>query len=180
MRARIVIPIVLVGVLALLLPFLFQPGHARARARNQSDAAGTAGPQPTQPAAHPAAAAPQISQFAPAPAANSADPESDYQNYEASRIADLEDLGSSDDPNALAVIESEFDNRDPRIQEAAVDAAIQFGSRDAIPALQQAYWHLDDPAQKLKIQEAIHFLELPTQSEAAHSAAGAGDGGDGS
>ena len=46
----------------------------------------------------------------------------------------------------------------------------QFGSRDAIPSLKQAYWHVDDPSQKIRIQEAIDFLELPTPSEAAAAA----------
>lgn len=87
--------------------------------------------------------------------------------YEVNRIAELENLGMTDDPNSLLTIESEFDDRDPRIQEAAVAAAVQFGSRDAIPTLQYAYLQFDDPGQKLNIQNAIRLLELPSVGEAS-------------
>jgi HEAT repeat protein len=93
------------------------------------------------------------------------------ENYVANRIAELEDLAMTDDSSSLATIESELDSREPRIQEAAVAATIQFGSRDAIPALRAAYGHLDDPGQKVNIQMAIDFLELPTLSETANATA---------
>lgn len=103
----------------------------------------------------------------------------DYEVYVVNRTTELENLGMTDDPNSLAEIESEFDNRDPRIQEAAVAAAVQFGSRDAIPALQDAYRHFDDPEQKINIQKAIDFLELPPLGETANATASVGGGNNG-
>jgi len=94
-------------------------------------------------------------------------PAAEGDSYETTRIGELNNLAMTDDPNALATIESEFDNRNPKIQEAAVAAAVQFGSRDAIPALEAACGHLDDPEQKLRVQQAIDFLKLPTAAEAA-------------
>ena len=61
---------------------------------------------------------------------------------------------------------SELNNRDPSIREAAVDAAVQFGSRDAIPRLMEAAARTDAPEEKSAILEAIEFLKLPTLPEA--------------
>lgn len=134
-------------------------------------------PDPNAPAA--------ISEPVPAqhqPASQVAEPvavrsdSADYDHYAANRIAELEDLAMTGDTNSLLEIESELDSRDPQIQEAAVKAAIQFGSRDAIPALEAAYQRLDNPAQKINLQFAIDFLSLPTVSEMAKAATQANGG----
>jgi hypothetical protein len=186
MRAKVVIPLLLAGIFAVLLPFIIRPKSSAASDQPAQATSGNATPE-TNPAGHweaPAnfsTARPEIKSTASEVATDdSADTENgNYEVYVVNRVAELENLGMTDDPNSLAEIESEFDNRDPRIQTAAVAAAVQFGSRDAIPALQDAYRHFDDPEQKINIQKAIDFLKLPTLSETANATASAGGGNDG-
>jgi len=185
MRAKIVIPLLLVGLFVVLLPFA---------SRRQSPASG----RPAIPVI-PAAKAPAPGDVLPErnesnhqpglpdnslPDANitiavGADEyrAANYEDYVNRRIAKLEDLGMTGDAGALVTIESELDSRDPRIQAAAVSAIIQFGSRAAIPALREAYGHTDDPAQKLRVQQAIEFLALPSESETANASLPVGEAG---
>ena len=162
MRARIAIPIVLAGIFIALLPVLFRSQPAPA----QHNAAVAPILPPLSPAMNP--------DGSPSHGARATGNAQAYQDYSRDRAEELNDLAMTGDPNSLTIIESELDNRDPRIQEAAVEAAVQFGSRDAIPSLEAAFWHTDDPEQKLKIQEAIDFLKLPTPDEAARNANRAG------
>jgi hypothetical protein len=97
-------------------------------------------------------------------------PEAKHQAYVDARTAELMDLGMNDDAQSLNTILSELNNRDPEIRKAAVEATVQFGSRDAIPNLMDAAAQTDDPQEKAEIMEAIQFLKLPTLSEAAAQA----------
>jgi hypothetical protein len=97
-------------------------------------------------------------------------PEAKHQAYVEARGAELMDLGMNDDAQSLNTILSELNNRDPEIRKAAVEATVQFGSRDAIPNLMDAAAQTDDPQEKAEIMEAIQFLKLPTLSEAAAQA----------
>ena len=97
-------------------------------------------------------------------------PGPDQEAYVTERVVELQDLGMEDDPASLETILSELNNRDPSIREAAVQAAVQFGSRDAIPWLQEAAAKTEDPEEKCAILEAIEFLKLPTLSEAMRQA----------
>jgi hypothetical protein len=96
--------------------------------------------------------------------------ETRHEAYVDARTAELMDLGMNDDSESLNTILSELNNRDPQIRKAAVEAAVQFGSRDAIPNLMDAAAQTDDPQEKAEIMEAIQFLKLPTLSEAAAQA----------
>ncbi len=71
----------------------------------------------------------------------------------------------NDDAASLNQILSELANRDPRIRKAALEATIQFGSRDAIPKLTDAATQTDDPREKAAITDAIEFLKLPSLTE---------------
>ena len=93
-------------------------------------------------------------------------PQAKQEAYAAKRVVELQDLGMEDDPASLETILSELANRDPSIREAAVQAAVQFGSRDAIPKLEDAAAQTDDPEEKATILEAVTFLKLPTLTEA--------------
>jgi HEAT repeat protein len=93
-------------------------------------------------------------------------PEAKQEAYVAKRIEELQDLGMENDSDSLDTILSELTNRDPRIREAAVDAAVQFGSRDAIPKLEDAAAQTEDAKEKAAILDAIEFLKLPTLTEA--------------
>lgn len=92
---------------------------------------------------------------------DSTSPEEQQETSVADRIFELEGLGMSDNPDSLAIILSELNNREPRIRQAALEAATQFGSRDAIPALVDAASRTDDPEEKSSLLKASEFLNLP-------------------
>ena len=168
MRLRIVIPLLLVGLFAVLLPVV---------ARHKHPASDTGSVAPGEPCGSPAVTTksqPDANIAGEAVADHS--PAAEYDDYVNQRTVELEDLSMTVDAGSLITIESELDSRDPRIQAAAVSAAIQFGSRDVIPALQDASGHTDDPVQKLNIVKAIQFLELPTESEFVNATPPSGDG----
>src|SRR2546430_5035409 len=81
-------------------------------------------------------------------------PEEKYAAYVSQRITELTDLGMENDSNSFNTIISELTNRDPEIRKAAMEAAIQFGSRDAIPFLKQAGLEIEDAAGKAALAKA--------------------------
>jgi hypothetical protein len=85
------------------------------------------------------------------------------------RIENLENLGSASDEDSLQKIIAAFDDADSKVRKAAVEAATQFGSRDAIPALQELEKRVEDPREKVEILDAIEFLKLPSLSEIRNS-----------
>lgn len=88
-----------------------------------------------------------------------------HQKYVEERGSQLMDLAMNDDRASLDTILSELGNRDPEIRKAALDATIQFGSRDAIPKLTDAVSQTDDPSEKAALTDAIEFLKLPSLTE---------------
>ncbi len=93
-------------------------------------------------------------------------PEEKREAYVAKRVAELQDLGMEDDLASLEAILSDLTSSEPDIRRAAVDAAVQFGSRDAIPRLLDVAARADDPEEKSSILEAVEFLKMPTLAEA--------------
>jgi len=71
----------------------------------------------------------------------------------------------SDDTNSLQVILQDLNNSDPDIRKAAIEATIQYGSRDAIPSLENAAYWAETPQEKTEIAQAIEFLSLPRLDE---------------
>jgi hypothetical protein len=69
------------------------------------------------------------------------------------------------EPEALRRILLHLEHEAPEVRRAAVEAAIQFGSRDAIPVLRQAADRASDLREKVFLMEAAEFLELPTRTE---------------
>jgi len=88
-----------------------------------------------------------------------------HQAYVEQRTAELMDMAMTDERANLDSILSELSNRDPEIRKAALEAAIQFGSRDAIPKLADAVSQTDDPNEKTALTDAIEFLKLPSLTE---------------
>ncbi|PWU20255.1 MAG: hypothetical protein C5B50_04410 [Verrucomicrobia bacterium] len=159
MKPAIVILTVVAGLLAASLIFL-HPKEQEARLKPNG---------PSAPASIEAAAA-QAAVAAPAPplVARAGRPDSvqaKQQTYVENRITELDELGRNDDRASLDAILGELNNRDPEIREAARNAAIQFGSRDAIPKLEDAIAQTDDPHEKAALADAIEFLKLPSITE---------------
>jgi|ERR1041385_5986730 hypothetical protein len=82
------------------------------------------------------------------------------------RAAELMELALNNDSASLKIILAELGNPNRAIRNAALQAAVQFGSRDAIPSLRQATAQVDDSDEKAELLQAIEFLKLPSLSEA--------------
>jgi len=70
--------------------------------------------------------------------------------------------GMSDNPDDLAVILADLNSPEKEIREAAIQATKQFGSTNAIPALQAAAASATDPKEKVELTEAVDFIALPS------------------
>jgi hypothetical protein len=90
---------------------------------------------------------------------------SNHADYVLERKAQLMDLTSSDDPGALKTILSALNDPDVDIRKTALTAAVEAGNADAIPALQNQLGWTQDPAEKVEIQNAIDFLQLPSADQ---------------
>ena len=87
--------------------------------------------------------------------------EAKHQEAVEARTSELMDLAMNDDTNSLHTILSELNNPDAEIRKAALEAAVQFGASNAIPALESAAQWNDNPEEKKEIADAIEFLKLP-------------------
>ena len=101
----------------------------------------------------------------PAPDAAADLEAANHEEYVSTRQAELTQLGLSDDPDDLKIVLSELNNKDPRVRSAALSAAVQFGSQDAIPALQNEIAWTEDPQEKVELMNAIKYLQLPTAQD---------------
>jgi hypothetical protein len=166
MRPKIVIPLIFAALVALLLPVLFNH-RPPANISVTQILPKTVKPVQEKLAFHTS----NSSQKKSAPETDvvtNGSTDQDEEDFVAERVSELHDLGMTGDPDSLSTITSELDSREPQIREAALKAAIQFGSRDAIPALQNTLQHTDDPQEKVDLQKAVDFLQLPTMSEIAN------------
>lgn len=77
----------------------------------------------------------------------------------------LMDISWNDDKESLDAILAELSNPDPEIRSAALEATLNFASRDAIPRLETVALATDDPLERKKLQDAAEYLKLPTLSE---------------
>jgi len=171
MRPKIVILILTLGLIVFGTLFAIRQTTDRSTRNSepQSTPSNTTQPNDTLPSAK----AQPVTERAAAPpgsgtssATNStASADDAHQAYVEQRSAELMDIAMTDDRANLDTILSELNNRDPEIRKAALEAAIQFGSRDAIPKLADAASQTDDPSEKAAIAEAIEFLKLPSLTE---------------
>ncbi len=79
----------------------------------------------------------------------------------------LQEWSTSDDPASLPNILNDLTNADKEIRVAAIEAAKQFGSADAIPALKADAEATDDIQEKIDYLEAADFLSLPGISDSS-------------
>jgi hypothetical protein len=89
----------------------------------------------------------------------------EHQIYVQDHIDKLQELQAHDDAPSLQAILSELTNSDKEIRAAALEATIQFSSRDAIPVLKNLAARTDDPDEKKELLDAAEFLELPSLTE---------------
>lgn len=174
MRARIIIPVLALGLLLAAAAWLLRPGRADLAVGENATVGGASHPTlADRPGTLPDSPKPVVTK-APAPAFHPLvdtntpgmeSPTQREQDYVEQRVAELMDLGMDDQPASLQTILGELNNREPEIRQAAVQASMQFGSRDAIPRLRDAMDQTDDLKEKMAIQEAIEFLQTPSALE---------------
>ena len=172
MRPRFVIAVLLVGGFLSGVMLLFGPGSGQrdavppAFSLSESDR-GRAEAHAVDRGVPALAGALDATQAAtganPAEAEGSA--EARQRAYVETRVAELMELASQDDPVSLEMILSELTNRDPEIRKAALNATLQARNREAIPRLIEAAEQTDDPRERAAIADAIDFLRLPTLGE---------------
>jgi HEAT repeat protein len=95
-----------------------------------------------------------------------------HSDYVEKRKGELMDLAASDDPAALRTILGELNNKDADIRKTALAAAVEVGSPDAIPTLRNQMAWAEDPQEKVDIQSAIEFLQLPPGDQVKEEAMG--------
>jgi hypothetical protein len=81
------------------------------------------------------------------------------------RKALLLDYAWETDPKFLRLILADLNHPGPEVRATAREAAKHFGSRDAIPALEAQLAATEDLKEKVALQEAVEFLQLPTMTE---------------
>jgi hypothetical protein len=157
MRAKIAVPIILLAGVFLFYAYWFRPQPAAAV-------------EPATPAAASGktwvvAAANQEAQPQPVPVELPAAPSGDAgaaPDNEAidESIVRLEELAMNNDSDSLNLILLSLTDTNSLIREAALEAAIQFNSPEAIPWLQAALPKLEIPREKVQVLAAIEFLKL--------------------
>ena len=100
----------------------------------------------------------------PAPAHRSMTPE-EKQEYIEAEISRLQEWSTQNDPASLSGILNSLTNSEKAVRLAAIEAAKQFGSRDAIPVLQADVADAADTEEKIALLQAADFLTLPTIAE---------------
>lgn len=176
MRPKIVIAILLSGVAGIAVVFFLKPPAARlqpaeapvSRPAAQLPKAVAAIPHPVPAVSAPAVAAPSQSKNPVTVATGEVvDEEADKVQEQIDRLVDLQ---SNDDAESLHAILNELTNTNKIIRHEAIEATIQFGSRDAIPVLNDLAARAQDPDEKKELLEAAAFLALPTLTEAREQA----------
>ena len=85
------------------------------------------------------------------------------------RIIELSELGARNDRESFRKIIASLQDAELEIRQAARDAAVQFGSRDAIPILKELAAKTEDARERVELLDAAEFLKLPSLSEIRRS-----------
>ncbi len=102
----------------------------------------------------------------PPPVESPHPPESaESRDWITTRKNELERLAWFDDSESMNRILAELGNPLPEIRAAALAAAISFGSRDAVPHLEQFAATTADPQERKALADAIDFLKLASLTE---------------
>ena len=81
----------------------------------------------------------------------------------------LQHWAMNDDPASLSSILADLTNPEKEIRSAAIDAAEQYGSTNAIPILNNLAAKDEDAEEKAALLEAANFLSLPSIFEVGKS-----------
>ncbi len=81
----------------------------------------------------------------------------------------LQQWSMNDDPESLSNILADLTSPEKEVREAAIEAAEQFGSTNAIPALKALAANTTDTEEQIALLEAANFLSLPSVFDGANS-----------
>jgi hypothetical protein len=82
-------------------------------------------------------------------------------------------------PTTTSLLLSKVTHPEPEVRKGAVEALVQLHATDAVPGLEQALGHLENPRDKVAVMDAIEYLKLPTESPRPAAATdGSGSGKD--
>jgi HEAT repeat protein len=88
-----------------------------------------------------------------------------HETQVAERVSTLLELAMDNSKASLDTILSELTNSDSQIRRGALEATIQYASRDAIPRLAEVAGQTEDVQEKAALNDAIEFLKLPSLTE---------------
>jgi hypothetical protein len=77
----------------------------------------------------------------------------------------LQQWSMNDDPASLSNILADLTSSEKEIRDAAIEAAKQFGSTNAIPTLKALAANTTDTEEQIALLDAADFLALPSISE---------------
>jgi len=155
MRPKFVFALLLLALLVLGAAFLFKQHWGNAAAPPSVNESVTSAPvvsaaPPSAPAPLPAVPV-STNVLTPEQRQTAIDAETDR----------LQQWSMNDDPASLSNILADLTNPEKEIRDAAIEAAKQFGSTNAIPALKAAADHTEDLAEKIDLLKAAEFLTVP-------------------
>jgi hypothetical protein len=156
MRPKIVFALLLLALLVLGAVFLLKQHWGNA-----------ATPPPVNESVTPAPVASVAPPPTPIPAAPAATNTPTPEQREAAIDAEtdrLQEWSMSDDPASLSNILADLTNPEKEIREAAIEAAKQFGSSNAIPTLKAVAANTTDTEEQIALLEAANFLSLPSMT----------------
>jgi tellurite resistance protein len=102
----------------------------------------------------------------PPTAANALTPEQRQAAIDA-EVTHLQELSVNDDADSLSAILKDLTSSKKDVRLAAIEAARQFGSRDAIPVLKAAAGGARDEEERKAMLAVADFLELPTIADSS-------------
>jgi hypothetical protein len=156
MRPKFVFALLLLALLVLGAAFLLKQHWENAGTPPPVTESVT--PAPVVSVAPPPAPAPAVT--APV-AANTLTPEQRQAAIDAETDR-LQDWSMNNDPASLSNILADLTNPEKEIREAAIEAAKQFDSTNAIPVLKAVAANTTDTEEQIALLEAANFLSLPS------------------
>ena len=119
------------------------------------------------------AASPRVTRSVPSPAAGLPRPQlspyatgsKEHEAWVHYKADELVKLSWKNDSGSLKQILAELENPEPEIRTAALQAAANFGSRDAIPYLESLVATSTDAEEKIALIQTAEQLKMPTASE---------------
>ena len=150
MRPKFVFALILLAVLVSGAIFLLKQHSSTAKPETARPPATTMSVAPPVPA--PSSAPVAVKTLTPEERQAAIDAETDL----------LQQLSMKDDPASLSAILADLTHSEKEVREAAIEAAKQFGSSNAIPALKAVAANTTDTGEQIALLEAADFLSLPS------------------